>query len=87
MDSVVVVLGLRCPEACEVFPDQGSNWCSPALPGGFLATGPPRKPHFLMLNIIVGLVISWTSCVCARFYPYSERAPWSLGELDLGTEQ
>ena len=25
--SVVVVLGLRCPEACGIFLDQGSNLC------------------------------------------------------------
>ena len=29
--------------ACGIFPDQGSNPCSPALAGGFLATGPPGK--------------------------------------------
>ena len=26
--SVVVAFGLRCPAACEIFPDQGSNLCA-----------------------------------------------------------
>ena len=46
--SVVVVRGLSCPEACGIFPDEGSN-PSPALAVGFLSTVPPgksRNPHF-----------------------------------------
>ena len=27
-DNLVVVHGLSCPKACEIFPDQGSNPCS-----------------------------------------------------------
>ena len=36
---------LRCPEACEIFPDPclGIETMSPALASGFLTTGPPGK--------------------------------------------
>ena len=37
--STAVADGLSCSVACGIFPDQGS----PALTGGFLATGPPGK--------------------------------------------
>ena len=45
--SVVVVHGHRCPAACGIFPDQGSNPVSPALAGGFFTTGPPGKSTVL----------------------------------------
>ena len=45
--SVVVVHGHRCPAACGIFPDQGSNPVSPALAGGFFITGPPGKSTVL----------------------------------------
>ena len=37
MGSVVVTRGFCCPEACGVFPDQGSTLSS-ALASGFLST-------------------------------------------------
>ena len=43
MGSVAVVLGLSCSVGLGIFPDQGSNWCSLALPDRFLTTGPSRK--------------------------------------------
>ena len=47
--SVVVVHGLCCPEACGMFPDQGSNPCPVA--GRFFTTGPPGKSSCLNLYI------------------------------------
>ena len=41
--SVVVMHGLSCSTACEIFPYQGSNQCP--LQGTFLTTGPPGKPR------------------------------------------
>ena len=43
---VTVACWLSCPEACRVFPD-GMEPMSPALAGGFLATGPPEKSQVL----------------------------------------
>ena len=41
-----------CPMACEIFPDQGLNWCPPALAGGLLTSGPPGKsPHYSLHRI------------------------------------
>ena len=47
--SVAVVHGLCCPEACGMFPDQGSNPCPVA--GRFFTTGPPGKSSSLYLCI------------------------------------
>ena len=44
--SVAEVHGLRCSEACGIFPDQGSK-LFPELVGGFFTTEPPGKPFFL----------------------------------------
>ena len=43
MGSVAVAYGLSCPLAHGIFLDQESNLCPPALAGGYLTTGPPRK--------------------------------------------
>ena len=43
-DSIVVVHGLSCLVAREIFPDQGIELVSPALAGRFLTTEPPGKP-------------------------------------------
>ena len=45
--SIVVVLGLRCSEACGISPDQGLN---PCLLHGFFTTEPPGKPHCFLIN-------------------------------------
>lgn len=37
-------------EVCGVFPDQGSNPMSPALPGGFFAPEPPEKLYTVFLQ-------------------------------------
>ena len=43
--SVLVVCGLRCPEACGIsVPWSGIKPASPALHGGSLTTEPPGKP-------------------------------------------
>ena len=51
LDAEVVALGLSCPMVCGVLvPRPGIEPVSPALEGGFLTTGPPRKatpPCFL----------------------------------------
>ena len=49
MGSVAVVPKLSCPEAGGLLPGQGLNH-SPALAGGFFATGPPGKSHHTLLN-------------------------------------
>ena len=49
--SVVGAHGLSCPEACGVFPDQGSNLWSPALAGRFLTTGPSGKSRNSFLYV------------------------------------
>ena len=36
---------LSCPTECGIFLNRGSNLFSPALAGGFLATGPPEKSY------------------------------------------
>ena len=47
--SVVAVHGRCCPEACGMFPDQGSNPCPVA--GRFFTTGSPGKSSCLFLYI------------------------------------
>ena len=42
---------LDCSEVREIFPDQGSNPCSPALAGRFLSTEPPGKPSLACLSL------------------------------------
>ena len=46
VSSTVVVHRLIRPVACGILvPRPGTEPMSPALAGGFLITGPPRKPH------------------------------------------
>jgi len=49
----IVVCGLRCPVACGILvPQPGIKPVFPALEGGFLATGPPRKsPEYIFIRI------------------------------------
>ena len=47
--SVLVVHGLSCPTASGIFLDQGLHLCPQQLAGGFLTTGPPGKPHLLLI--------------------------------------
>ena len=42
--SVVVPHRLRCPKACGILPDQGSNPFSHTLTGVFFTTGPAGRP-------------------------------------------
>ena len=49
--SVVVVRGLSCSEACDIFPDQGLNPCPLHLADGFLTTAPPGKPSLCYLLV------------------------------------
>ena len=48
--SVVNPSGLSCPEACGIIvPPPGIEFESPALKGGSLTTGPPRKsPKYIL---------------------------------------
>ena len=50
--SVIVVQGLTCPVACEIFQTRVQTMY-PALRGGFLTSGPPGKPrpHFLSSSL------------------------------------
>ena len=49
--------GLSCSAACEIFQDQGSNPCPPALAGGFLTTVLPGKsPEFPFLTNKSGII-------------------------------
>ena len=47
--SVAVAHGLSCPTASGILLDQGLHPCPQQLEGGFLTTGPPGKPHFLLI--------------------------------------
>ena len=49
---IAVACRLSCPEACGIFPEQGSNLCPPALAGRFLTTGPPEKFHPPPFNLV-----------------------------------
>ena len=50
--SVIVIQGLTCPVACEIFQTRVQTMYS-ALLGGFLTSGPPGKPrpHFLSSSL------------------------------------
>ena len=43
--GLIVAHGLRCPMACGIFPEQGSNLC----PLHWLTTGPPRKSEIQLI--------------------------------------
>ena len=45
--------GLSCSAACRIFPDQGSNLCSPALVGGLSSSVPREKPSSLLLEDVI----------------------------------
>ncbi|XP_025129877.1 inositol polyphosphate multikinase isoform X3 [Bubalus bubalis] len=49
--SVVAACVLTCSEACGIFPDQGSNPCSPPWQEDFLSTTPPGKSQDLYLKL------------------------------------
>ena len=49
--SELVAHGFRCPAACGIFPEKGSNPCP--LAGGFLTTGPPGKFSALFLVLVL----------------------------------
>ena len=49
-DSEVVAHRLSCPTAYEIFPDQRSNLCSPAVASEFLSTVPPGKSSLFLLS-------------------------------------
>ena len=51
--SVVVVEGLSCPAACEIFLDQRLNQCPSAWAGRFLTTEPPRKSQKWFLEKVM----------------------------------
>ena len=49
--SLVVAQGLSCPAACRILlivPEPGIEPEFPALEGGFLTTGPPRKSLYYL---------------------------------------
>ena len=50
MGSVGVAPRLNCPEACEIFPDQGSNLC-PLHWQADSTPGPPGKAQYLFLLV------------------------------------
>ena len=54
--SLVAVLGLICPMACETsVPPPGIEPKSPTWESGFLTTGPPGKSsHYWCLNVYFG---------------------------------
>ena len=57
--SLVAACGLSCPAACEILvPQPGMEPMSPALKGGFLTTGPPKKS--LLLNPSERVSGTWT---------------------------
>ena len=80
--SVVVVHGLNCPVACEIFSDQGLNPhpSSLELAGGFLTTGPPGKPFSTYIYTCM-LLLSHFSRVRLLATPQmaAHQAPLSLG--------
>ena len=49
-DSEVVAHRLSCPTAYEIFPDQRSNLCPPAVASEFLSTVPPGKSSLFLLS-------------------------------------
>ena len=51
--SVVVVEGLSCPAACEIFLDQRLNQCPSAWARRFLTTKPPRKSQKWFLEKVM----------------------------------
>ena len=52
MCSVVVALGLSCPEICGILvPQPGMKPMSPALEGRILTTGPPGKSWHMLLKV------------------------------------
>ena len=71
--SGVVAHGLRCSEACGIFPEPGIEPVSPALAGGFFTTGPPGKPLQLVFTVSheIFLVRHWGSLVeaCGIWFP------------------
>ena len=83
--SVVVVCGLSCPEAYGIFLDQKWN-LSPALAGGFLATGPPGKSrnfpllfqNFSLWTTFIESFYSLTITILSNGEKMALRgAPWS----------
>ena len=48
--SVVMGTGFSCPEACEIFLDQGSNLCPLNWQANSYPAGPPRKSQVLSLQ-------------------------------------
>ena len=54
MGSLVMARGLSCSRACGIkVPQPGIEPAAPALPSGFLATGPPGKTHLEAFKLAI----------------------------------
>ena len=83
-DSLVVVHGLSCSEACGIFPDQGSNLHSAVLQGRFLTTGPTWQ---VLDQLYFRIRLTWSEsqpCHCLPKWPGARSSVLVLFTGDAG---